>query len=573
MTLLIGNFSMASDCPDGKTFNSNLNRCVLTQQSVKNRDNFNSCDDAQDKEACIKASASAKVKETEDKFHKDISASDLKSNNRKASNSDAAFAALSAYFAYAAKGFSGMTTSAKIFGATSAAGFIKNKFFEKDIEKKVKVMTETFEEEVSQDIGMKDAQVKAFDYLEQEQKLIQGHAKNQKSFYNIVSLGYLGAMGTAIYETYTSSASCISAKPEAGAESSPLSKINCPAVLIPIAGLAAANAYKLSQSAKEQASQAGENVEKIQDLKKKFIASIADYCPDGREEMSNPSCFCYLSDGEQNPDRSNSQICQNEWNKYQNLYVKTDPTQDTFSAAESAGCMFIDGKFDANCNCRKVKNKTTGQNACMKATLPDSSISALGGINTSPAISEINKTLEGQSQAGVLTPGIDALSAAANAKRDKVLEKVKGKLAEKGIRNPQKLALDHNMAMKRKFGGKLSNPLNSKMANSSLSSRKGVPESLKKALSNIEASSDFAAIKSPNRKKNTKTKNKNEWLDFNAANGSSSQKVLNFANNSHMDKKYKFDNNDINEDKGVSIFKVISNRYNTSGLRRLFADE
>ncbi len=563
---------MASDCPDGKTFNSNLNRCILTQQSVKNREDFSSCDDVDDKESCIQAAANAKVDETEAKFHKDISASDLKDNNKRATNSDAAFAALSGYFVYAAKGITGMTTSAKVFGATSAAGFLKNKFFEKDIEKKVKKMTEAFEEEVSNDIGMKDAQVKAFDYLEEEQKLIQGHAKKQKSFYNIVSLGYLGAMGTAIYETYTSSASCISAKPEAG-ESSVLSKINCPAVLIPIAGLAAANAYKLSQSAKEQAKQAGENVEKIQDLKKKFIASIADYCPDGREDMSNPSCFCYLSDGEQNPDRSNSQICQNEWNKYQNLYVETNPTEATFDATESAGCVYVDGKFDANCNCRKVKDKNTGQNACMKASLPDSSISALGGINTSPAISEINKTLEGQSNAGVLTPGIDALSAAANAKRDRILEKVKGKLAERGIKNPQKLALDHNRAMQGKFGNRLSNPLSRKMANTSLGSRSGIPKSLKKALSDIEGTSNFAAIKSPKRKKNMKKENKNEWLDFGADSGNSSQNVLNFAKNSHMDKKYKFDNNDINEDKSASIFKVISNRYNTSGLRRLFADE
>jgi hypothetical protein len=235
-SLFIVHFTQASECPDGKTFNSKVNRCILTQQSVKNRDQFKSCDNASDKEACIKAAAQEKVKETEDKFHKDVTASDLGSNNRRATNADAAFSALSGYF-LGSQGFSGMTTSSKVFGATSLAGFLKNKFFEKDVKKKVKKMTDTFEEEISDDIGMKDAQVKAFDFLEQEQQLVKSHAKKQKSFYNIVSLGYLGAMGTAIYETYTSSASCISAKGVG-----PMDKLNCPAVLIPIAGLAAANA-------------------------------------------------------------------------------------------------------------------------------------------------------------------------------------------------------------------------------------------------------------------------------------------------------------------------------------------
>ena len=157
-------------------------------------------------------------------------------------------------------------------------------------------------------------------------------------------------MGTAIYESFTSFSSCI------GDAAGIKGAISCPQVLIGVAALAAANSRKLANAAGDQAKQAGENVEKIQDLKKKFIASIADYCPDGREDMSNPSCFCYLTDGEKNPNRTNSQICQAEWNKYQNLYVETKDDPSNFNIEDTSGCMYVDGKFDQQCNCKKVKN-------------------------------------------------------------------------------------------------------------------------------------------------------------------------------------------------------------------------
>ncbi|MEE3079592.1 MAG: hypothetical protein VX341_09680 [Bdellovibrionota bacterium] len=561
------NMIKASDCPEGQTFNSNLNRCIMTQQSVQNREDFTQCDDAADKEACVKAAANERVEDTKDSLHKHISANDVDGNRDKAKITNtitAAYSGLSAWFAWGAENKTPATMSAKIFMATSAAFFLKTTFFEKDVKKKVKKMTETFEQEVSSDIGMKDAQLKAFDYLEAQQQLIQKQAKKQKNFYNMTSLGYLGAMGTAAYEAFFNSTGC---------SASGLAMVNCPIPLIGISALAAANSRKLANAAGDQAKQAGENVEKIQDLKKKFIASIADYCPDGREDMSNPSCFCYLSDGEKNPNRTNSQICQAEWNKYQNLYVETKDDPSNFNIEDTSGCMYVDGKFDQQCNCKKVKN-SKGQNACMKVQLPKQSVSALGGINTSPAIGDINKTLEGYSDVGVLNPGIEKLSAVANSKRDKILNAVTKKLGKKGPKNPRDLANKITKAVVKSHGGKLPNILKTNSALAGNATRgKGLSPNVQKALANLNASAGLSAASGGSRKKGLNAvKDKNDWLDFGDEASAAGGQILEFADNSHMNKKYKYDDSII-EDKGASIWKVISNRYNTSGLRRLFADE
>ncbi len=565
------NMIKASDCPEGQTFNSNLNRCIMTQQSVQNREDFTQCDDAADKEACVKAAANERVSDTEGKFTKDISANDVEKNGKKAQLTNtvtAAYAATSAIFSKASGGdLLPKTLSGKIFLGTATAGFLKTTFFEKDVKKKVQKLTDKFQEEVSSDIGMKDAQVKAFDYLEAEQNLIKSQAKKQKNFYNMTSLGYLGAMGTAIYESFTSFSSCI------GDAAGIKGAISCPQVLIGVAALAAANSRKLANAAGDQAKQAGENVEKIQDLKKKFIASIADYCPDGREDMSNPSCFCYLTDGEKNPNRTNSQICQAEWNKYQNLYVETKDDPSNFNIEDTSGCMYVDGKFDQQCNCKKVKN-SKGQNACMKVQLPKQSVSALGGINTSPAIGDINKTLEGYSDVGVLNPGIEKLSAAANSKRDKILNAVTKKLGKKGPKNPRDLANKITKAVVKSHGGKLPNILKTNSALAGNATRgKGLSPNVQKALANLNASAGLSAASGGSRKKGLNAvKDKNDWLDFGDEASAAGGQILEFADNSHMNKKYKYDDSII-EDKGASIWKVISNRYNTSGLRRLFVDE
>ena len=64
-----------------------------------------------------------------------------------------------------------------------------------------------------------------------------------------------------------------------------------------------------------------------------------------------------------------------------------------------------------------------------------------------------------------------------------------------------------------------------------------------------------------------KSKKKN-GMDFNFDDSRRAPKVENF-----MGKKYKIKNRDVVKNSGVSIWKVISNRYNQSGLRRLFGTE
>ena len=330
----------------------------------------------------------------------------------------------------------------------------------------------------------------------------------------------------------------------------------------------------LYKAAEKQEKEAKENIDKIDKLIKTFKDSYVHFCPTGRENLTEPKCYCYLESGKQNTNRTNSQTCKDLWAK--DTYMITAAASD-YSATgivDPVGCVNIQGKFDEKCTCKKfIDNK--GGNACMKT----SSISIPSGLGSTFAsesglndvVSLANNSANGNSNLASL----NSAQLNSNAIKSRKLaqdfyKKIAGKLPKNASnllnvdeRNVGRLA-------SAVFGN---NAIQSAMNNSQ--SAVGIAGSrdtdaltsaaLKQAAANaglVEISGTGLGL--ANKKNNDKGNNFNFLNDRPDGNSSQTQ---NFPDNS---KNYNFKDNDISKNNDISIFEIISNRYIQSGLKRLF---
>ncbi|MDD4973171.1 MAG: hypothetical protein PHY93_02415 [Bacteriovorax sp.] len=118
------------------------------------------------------------------------------------------------------EGKSSECTSKKIFGVTAAAGFASDIFLKIRAKKKVNELQDKYKLEVKQ--GAYDAQVKALQYLKEEQQTVADIASLEKKRNMVLMLGYGAASIMAIYEMATmgaSNAGCF--KPDPKPEATP----------------------------------------------------------------------------------------------------------------------------------------------------------------------------------------------------------------------------------------------------------------------------------------------------------------------------------------------------------------
>ncbi|OIQ17788.1 MAG: hypothetical protein BM556_10175 [Bacteriovorax sp. MedPE-SWde] len=577
--------SASEECKPGYGWDSNRNRCVLTQSSLDNREEYKQCEDAESEEAkstCIESEAKKRASTTRSEYGDDVKSddvNDIQTKGQVTSGLMSALSILTAIQAYAMKdsisgAWEDTALSVKIFMGTSLAGFIKTAALEKDVEDETDKLKSEFETEVADKSSMKDAQLRSFDYLEKEQSYLEKHSKEQKSLYNMMAMGYTAASIAAAYDIYSGEGfkSCAGTEVTKGVSWFG-SAIKNPCWILGFGLVSAGYAYSLGTEASEHAKEASSNVSEIKKLKEKYVVSIANFCPDGREDLKKPYCYCYLSGGDKNPNREKSGTCQAIWAEATSLYAQTTDFIRGGGNKYKSGCAYVDGKFDANCDCKKLKN-SSGQNACMKTNMPKSVLSSFGNLNTSPATNSINNILSGDTSPTAIETSVNDNTAIAKNARDAIIKKL-----DPAVKKGTGLSLDQ-------IGNKMPSILNKsiqsrgiKLASLPDASKKmsglrpKMPE-VRKALikSGSKGMAMFRGGKSLKSSKKVVGKKKNKFFSFGDSSSSGSD-VQNFpGEDKFMKKKYKY-SNDINNDKSVSIFKVISNRYSQSGLKRLFSDD
>jgi hypothetical protein len=344
-----------------------------------------------------------------------------------------------------------------------------------------------------------------------------------------------------------------------------------PAGIATMAGISTIYSTTLYNAAAEQEEESKRNIAKIDKIIQSYKDSWSGFCPNGREKLEEPLCYCYLDNGKTNPNRTNSKICQDLWKK--NALTLTTLGQSYLGLdqiKDPVGCVTVTNQFDENCRCKKLVD-AKGNNACKKTA----SISIPNGI----------------ASAFVKSTGVkDVLNFAANS--------TSGNPNFNSL-SPTGLALkaisgdNFNRAMLTKLSGNLNGTKNVELNEDNVlefSKRLLGEKAIRQALANFpfKGSNTASASVSPGTNKilnDVKKKNSLELEGSGKGLGSKGDEKksgldLNFADSSGSgggaiietapEKTYKYKDADISKDESASIFDIISNRYIQSGLRRLF---
>lgn len=500
--------------------------------------------------------------------------------------------------------------SASVFNAAAVASLASELYYyfklKKDLEKikkKHKLSTDTSESESSTSESY-TTQVDAFKALEAEQKAIAKMAKTRQQFFRGLSVLYAGAGAVALYETISPAATkCMSKSsyvpknlldflmPTAYASDKDkidlyltligaaggaaigltgkkwLDMLRTSAGIAVISGVCAVISNKLSGEFKDLKSQADSNAKKIAETLAKFEETMKKSCPSGRDDLNEPQCYCYTTDGEKNSERSNSETCQALWSKTETNYYVED--KDEKPKSEEVGCITIAGDFDKNCDCKKFIDKN-GENACYKAT---SNVSSLGTLGAELGLQTLSNGVESIASGNY---GYGSLIGDSNLKRQAAkTNKIVGRLIEQINKKRKKpIVIDENLtnSIIRSIANKevMAQKDNNILGKGILSLGGKKPNSKGAAI--VKKALKKAGLDKINFKGGKGTKKSIDEKDEFAFMGKTHMrgKVM---KNSFMNKKYNYRDNDVVNRMDMTLWQILTNRYNQSGLRLLFKNE
>lgn len=459
-----------------------------------------------------------------------------------------------------------------IFKVTSVGGLLFDLYVKFMAEKNLTELQDDYKDEAVNEDPYQ-AQIRAFNYLKDEQKEIAKIADLRMKEYLLLIIGYLATGVMAAIELAREGVSggtagdksCYVANPKG------LGWLSHPGTTIGMAAVGGIYSGILLAAAQAEKEDAEEREGKIDGIIKKFESSVAGYCPSGRENLAEPRCYCYTSDGKKNQDRTNSETCQNLWAMDDRNFFADADDYSKQKSKNPVGCMTRNRQFDKECKCKKLKDKN-GKNACYK--IPASAQITMPGLSSrhEKFLKNINDIANGNTSPSDLNAANLTQSAIALAKaRNKMMEK---------LNKDRKIAKKPPFKLTKASDAKA---LVNKLAPAALKATDGnlFAKSASKFSSPGLAKAVNAAKKSPAMKKvmfsgggkglMARKKKKKAGFNLNFADGGTGGKV----EDGFMDKSYNYakNQNDIVDRDDVSIFQVITNRYNATGLQRLFGDE
>ena len=351
--------------------------------------------------------------------------------------------------------------------------------------------------------------------------------------------------------------------------------MNSPAGILIISGISTIYSSILYSAAEKQEKEANHNVDKVDQVIKAYKDSWVQFCPNGRTNLSEPNCYCYLENGAQNPDRTNSQVCKDLWAK--NNY-KITANADDYSGArqpiDPVGCLNVNGQFDEHCTCKKFID-AKGNNACEKSAsiaIPNNSFGAgfVGGSGINDFLKIAANTSNGYSGLNLLSAGSLANKAIAN---QNLLKSMLSQVSEKNGLGKMQTINQNNIGQYANaiLGEKA---IKDAIANSksplAIATSGATDPKVSEQLNAAAAKAGLVEMVGSGHGLANKKEEKKDGMNFNfngdSANGSNVQ-AQNFP---EAQKNYNYKDSDISKQPDTSIFDIISNRYIQSGLKRLF---
>ena len=319
--------------------------------------------------------------------------------------------------------------------------------------------------------------------------------------------------------------------------------------------------------------------DKVEEIIKNFKAANAPLCPEGRDDISQPKCYCYNDNHSPNvTGRANSDICRNQWSSTAEFFAGSEYGRT--KAATQKGCMNMQGKFDQAGKCKKqIVNAQSKENNCAKVPAPPEQ---LGPIVGKLAIDDTIRSLN-QLSNGIKSPSELALLSGKGslAKNKKVLDNMIDKINKKNKKEGKQTIPSSNSLIKKYMNSNIVKDIARQISPDSTSPNAFMGSSLPKGISkkSLNKSLGKAGIKSyysrPTKSTSKKGKQKKK-SDFNfdlMGDSGNEAQIIGENEGSEDTRNYNYKNNDIVMREDVSIWDVLSNRYLNSGLKKLFGNE
>ena len=308
----------------------------------------------------------------------------------------------------------------------------------------------------------------------------------------------------------------------------------------------------------KQAEICEDRAKKLRSMKEEFnSANGLLFCKEeDREDPSKPKCYCFTADNKKNPGRSKSKICDDH-------FVAMESNIKSLGASGTKVCMDQSLGMDPSCSCRNKKG-ADGRNTCLKAT---------GGFDMSgftPGTFKMisaggapaNDLFNGNASGGQISDTSGTNAARIRSAADQILQKTNPADAA----NSKKFADDLQKSLLATTGG-LSMSGQSGMSalpTSPAAAAAALDEELKEKDQEVGSVGQAGAVSaggSPTE----------EQPEFGMTEEQMAAQETEVAE--VMGKEIDMGNNDINSGSNTNIFDVLSNRYQRSGMRRLFDEK
>ena len=347
-----------------------------------------------------------------------------------------------------------------------------------------------------------------------------------------------------------------------------------------LSGLLSKYSYDIASKAKKHASESGKRIDILEDLKKSFVnnggAGFSSCTTEERENSASPGCFCFTETGNVDEAKKSLQVCKDHFAQASGPNAGQYGVSSASTNSGLKGCFGKNKSFDPTCSCRakalakaKKDGKKVAKDNCLKFSgkVNLGSLSKLGGLKN--LVKDSVNFNRGNISTGDLTGsanGVNKLIGKINKKKKALLKDKKfAPILKKVNKLERKLARSLSNRVKKGLAdGSIKSPFGSGLSGGGSTDPKDILKDFEKSIKAVKP--DFKSGKNLGKKGGKRNLN-----DFNFDEGGtdSAQEIDDLAN--VMKKDYNF--NDINDNPGNNIFKIITNRYQRSGLRRLFDDK
>lgn len=316
----------------------------------------------------------------------------------------------------------------------------------------------------------------------------------------------------------------------------------------------------MASHAGKQAEASTKRAELLRKMKGDFAsASGAIYAckSESRNDPAQPTCYCYTADNQRNTNRGNSSICQKLWSgrdlKSGNYFAST---------ASAKTCINSQKQADSACACK------TSKGGCMKVNLSNMKGVSPGTFSMlSQSLDPVNSIADGSLDAANVNSAALSNQAARMTDLAKKMEESKGLAKSKKALDKEKA--DILTKLNSASAGMPSGSMLGSSGSSSMPSNPGEAASmLEKELDN---QSDITKVGGGEGLAAPQSDSSGEQLEFGLTSDQQATQDAQIAE--VMKENLDYGQSDINQGSTTNIFDVLSNRYQRSGMRRLFDEK